>query len=328
MNLAMQKIKVAGTEAISQCESPFSIEDLDIFDDETLHIILGNSGLGITPEKLARSLQGVNEGLIQRVEQNLHPSMRSTFMHELQNPVSDALIESDRCSVLDALFWDLTYWKTPDLYEELIEGEQLHPAIFQQLEPDINEKIVLDVGAGTGRATFECVKYRARKVYAIEPSPGLLRILQQKIDTQSKSCHIIPLQGHFNSLPLPDKSVDTALSCSAFTSDLTQGGEPGLAEFCRVIKPGGKLFIVWPRTVDHDWLKDHNFSYVVIPVREEMRIHFRTIESALRCVQRFYANNTKAIDYIIRERKPDIPFSILGLNPPCDYFWVTSQQGF
>ncbi len=322
MNPAMQGMKVPGTGSISQSESPFSIEDLEIFDDETLCNILANCGLGITIEKLAHSLQGANKRLIRRIKQNIPPSMRSAFIHELHSTGSKACIESDRCSVLDALFWELTYWKTPDLYEELIEGEQLHPAIFQQLETDIKDKIVLDAGAGSGRATFECVKFGASKVYAIDPSPGLLRILQQKIDRKRTSCHIVPLSGHFDSLPLPDKSVDTALSCSAFTSDPAQGGEPGLVELRRVIKPGGKLFIIWPRTQDHTWLKQHNFSYVVIPLHEEMRIHFRTIESALRCVQRFYSNNQKAIDYIIRARSPDIPFSIVGLNPPCDYYWL------
>lgn len=318
----MQGMKVLDINSISQCESPFSIEDLEIFDDESLYAILENGGLGITIEKLAHGLQGAKKHLIQRIKRNVPPSMRSTFIHELHSPVSKACIESDRCSVLDALFWELTYWKTPDLYEELIVGEQLHPAIFQQIEPEIKDKIVLDAGAGSGRATFECVKYGASKIYAIDPSPGLLRILCQKIDCRSTSCHILPLRGHFNSLPLPDKSVDTALSCSAFTSNPAQGGEPGLDEFRRVIKPGGKLFIIWPRTEDHKWFNEHNFSYVVIPVNEEMHIHFRTIESALRCVQRFYANNPKAIDYIIRVRSPDIPFSIVDLNPPFDYYWL------
>ena len=47
------------------------------------------------------------------------------------------------------------------------------------------------------------------------------------------------LQGRFDKLPLPYESVDTVLSCSAFTSDPAQGGRPGLAEFKRVIKTGG-----------------------------------------------------------------------------------------
>jgi ubiquinone/menaquinone biosynthesis C-methylase UbiE len=316
----------ANTSTITQFENPFYIEDLEIFDDETLRFILSNCSFGVTVEKLARSLHGVNECLIRRIERNLHPIQRSYFLHELHKSIPEALIEADRRYVLDALFWELTYWKTPDFYEELIGGEQLHPGIFQQLDPDIRNKVVLDAGAGSGRATFECVSYGARKVCAVEPSPGLLHILKQKIVSQIEPCCILPLQGRFDRLPLADDSVDTAISCSAFTSDPAQGGEPGLAELRRVIKSGGKLIIIWPRTQDHDWLVEHNFCYVVLPLHEEMRIRFRTSRSALRCVRRFYANNSNVVNYIMREGKLEIPFSMLGLNPPCDYCWLKVQK--
>ena len=313
---------VAKTLATSQSEIPFHIEDLGIFDDGTLRVILSNCGFGLTVEKLAQSLHGTSEELIQRIQRNLRPSQRPYFIAELRSSISKAQVEAARRCVLEELFWELTYWKTPDLYEELIEGEQLHPGIFRQLEPDIRDKVVLDAGAGSGRASFECARYGARKVYAVEPSPGLLRILQQKIAGQAEHCCIVPLQGRFDKLPLADDSVDTALSCSAFTSDPAQGGEAGLAEFQRVIKPGGKIVIIWPRTQDHDWLTERGFHYVALPMQKEMRIRFRTLRSALRCTQRFYAQNRNVIEYLLRERKPEIPFSMLGLNPPCDYCWL------
>src|SRR5271165_4984704 len=128
-------MKETNTSPTAQFENPFHIEDLGIFDNETLRVILHNCGFGLTVEKLARSFHGVNEGLIQRIEGSLQPSQRSYFLHELHKSIPEALVEADRRYVLDVLFWDLTYWKTPDLYEELIEGEQLHPGIFQQLEP-------------------------------------------------------------------------------------------------------------------------------------------------------------------------------------------------
>ena len=240
MNPSLQGMKEANTSTLTQSQTQFNIEDLDIFDDEMLQVILNSCGFGLTVEKLARSLHGVNEGLIQRIERNLFSCQISDFLHELQRSIPESFVEADRRDVLHALFWELTYWKTPDLYEELIEGEKLHPGILQQLEPDIQSKVVLDAGAGSGRATFECVRYGVRKVYAIEPSPGLLRILQQKLISQTASCRVIPLRGRFDKLPLADDSVDTALSCSAFTSDPVQGGEPGLAELRRVIRPGGK----------------------------------------------------------------------------------------
>jgi ubiquinone/menaquinone biosynthesis C-methylase UbiE len=318
-----QEIEEKKAHTTSQFEIPFHIEDLGIFDADTLRVILSNCGFGLTVEKLAQSLHGASEELIQRITRNLQPEQRSGFIEGLRRSLSEGQIEAARCCVLDALFWELTYWKTPDLYEELIEGEQLHSGIFQQLEPEICDKVVLDAGAGSGRATFECARYGARKVYAVEPSPGLLRILRQKIAGQAEHRCIVPLQGQFDKLPLSDGCVDTALSCSAFTSDPAQGGEPGLTELRRVIKPGGKLVIIWPCIQDYDWLAEHGFRYVELPVYEEMLVHFRTLQSAMRCVRRFYAGNRNAIEYMLKEGKPEIPFSILGINPPRDYCWLT-----
>ena len=237
---------------------------------------------------------------------------------DLQRPVSEGQIEAARHQVLDRLFWELTYWKTPGLYEELTEGEQLHPQIFQQLEPDIRGNIVLDAGAGSGRASLECVRNGAKKVYAGEPSPGLLRILQKKL----RSKRVVLCQGRFDALPLDDRSVDLAISCSAFTAEAVQGGEPGLRQLKRVTKPGGKVVIIWPRLQDYDWLAQHGFTYVRLPLQEEMRVHFRSLQSALRCARHFYARNPKVAQYIEREGTPDVPFSVLGVHPPCDYCWL------
>jgi len=197
MNPLKDCMKEKNTRPITQCETPFDIEDLETFDDDTLHDIHTNSCLGLTVKKLAHSLHGVSESLVQRIERNLFSSQRVDFFDELYRPIPEKVVQADRCAVLQALFWELTYWKTPDLYEELIAGEQLHPGIFQQLEPEVHSKIVLDAGAGSGRATFECVKDGARKVYAVEPSPGLLDILRRKIACQAKSCCVSPLQGRF-----------------------------------------------------------------------------------------------------------------------------------
>lgn len=326
MDPLISNIQITNICTTTQFDNPFHIEDLEIFDDELLQIILCNCGFGLTIEKLARSLDGTNERLIKRIEHILPISQRAVFMSELNKSFPEALVQSERRAILDDLFWELTYWKTPELYEELIQGEQLHPGIFSQLKPDLHDKIVLDAGAGSGRATIECAHYGAREVYAVEPSPGLLRILKQKVASLPEYQCIVPFQGRFDQLPLADDSVDTAISCSAFTSDPAQGGEAGIAEFRRVIKSGGKLIIIWPRIQDHDWLLEHSFHYVALPVHGEMKIRFRSIRSAMQCVQRFYAHNSNVVQYLKRERKPEIPFSMLGLNPPRDYCWLQIQK--
>jgi ubiquinone/menaquinone biosynthesis C-methylase UbiE len=317
---------MVGDEALARGETlfdnPFRIEDLLIFDDNTLRKMLTQGSFGLCVELLARGLQGVPGPLVRRIKRNLPPAQRELFMQQLRHPVANCERERARRQILDALFWELTYWKTPGLYEELTEGEDLHPGIFQRLAPDLERKAVLDAGAGSGRASFECVRRGAALVYAVEPSPGLLRLLEQKVAQRVEGERIIPLVGRFEALPLADNSVDVALSCSAFTSAPEQGGEPGLAEMRRVTRPGGKIVLIWPRPQDNAWLLAHGFHYVTLPMHQEMCVHFRSLKSALRCVRRFYAHNRAAVRYILTKQRADVPFTVLGINPPHDYCWL------
>ncbi|HLZ57637.1 MAG TPA: class I SAM-dependent methyltransferase [Ktedonosporobacter sp.] len=299
--------------------NPFHIEDVMVFDDPTLHRLLHSSDFTI--EQLAYSLHGAPPALLWRIWRQLSPEQRTQFLHARDHSATCSEIQCALRSVLDSLFWELTYWKTPHLYDQLTSGEHLHPGIFLNLEPDIRGKTILDVGAGSGRASFECVRHGAALVYAVEPSTGLLRILRQKLARQADKSRVVVHTGTFDALPLAENSVDLALSCSAFTSSPEQGGEPGLAEMQRVTRPGGKIVLIWPRVKDHLWLVEHGFQYVALPVQREMYIHFRSMQSALACVRRFYARNRAALRYLLATQRPEIPFSILGINPPCDYCW-------
>lgn len=319
---SLKKGKPSADQSETLFENPFSIEDLMVFDDPTLRRILSHEYFGLTVENVARSMQGAPISLIKRIKSNLPSKQRSRFMRELRRPVLECEVEAARRCVLDSLFWELTYWKTPEFYEELVEGEQLHPGIFQQLEPDIKGNVVLDAGAGSGRATFECMRYGAKLVYAVEPSPGLLKILEQKLAAIPNACGVLPLQGGFEKLPLEDDSVDVSISCSAFSADPEQGGERGLAELRRVTKAGGKIVIIWPRVQDYAWLKAHGFHYVALPIQEEMQVHFRSLQTAIDCARRFYAHNRKVVRYILKKHSREVPFSVLGFNPPRDYFWL------
>jgi ubiquinone/menaquinone biosynthesis C-methylase UbiE len=260
--------------------------------------------------------------MVERFERYLPPQQHSCFLRELRRPLPEDVVESACQEILDALFWELTYWKTPELYDELIAGEQLHPGIFQRLEPGIRGRTVLDVGAGSGRASFECLRCGAERVYAVEPSPGLLRILEQKRLHLPGGERVIPLVGRFDAIPLAESSVEITLSCSAFLAQPEQGGEPGLSEMKRVTKPGGKVVIIWPRPEDRYWLELQGFHYVALPLDQEMCVYFRSLESAVRCAQHFYAHNRAVVQYILSMQQPAIPFSILGVNPPCDYCWL------
>jgi ubiquinone/menaquinone biosynthesis C-methylase UbiE len=315
-------ISEAPVQSETLFENPFHIDDLMVFDDATLHTLLTQESFGLTVELLAHSLQGTKSPLIKRIKRNLSPQQRSLFMQELRRPLPKNTVEQARRQLLDGLFWELTYWKTPELYEELTEGERLHPGIFQRLQPDLRGKTVVDVGAGSGRASLECIRYGVSRVYAVEPSPGLLHIMEQKLAHRVGEQQLIPRSGRFDAIPLPDNSVDLALSCSAFTATPEQGGEPGLAEMLRVTRPGGKIVLIWPRQEDSDWLRSHGFHYVSLPLKQDMHVRFRSLQSALQCARRFYARNKAVARYILTKQKPEIPFSVIGVNPPRDYCWL------
>jgi ubiquinone/menaquinone biosynthesis C-methylase UbiE len=162
-------------------------------------------------------------------------------------------------------------------------------------------------------------------VYAVEPSPGLLGILQRKRDALPQPERLEARCGRFDSLPCANHSVDLAISCSAFTAEEAQGGEAGLAELKRVTRPGGKIVIIWPRLEDYAWFAARGFHYVALPVPEDMRVCFRSMQSALYCARHFYAHNPEVERYLLRTRKPEVPFSVLRVNPPVDYCWLLAE---
>lgn len=307
-------------------ENPFQIEDLLVFDDETLSDLLAHELASLLAADLACSLHGASARLVEHISHALPHQERGCFRAALCRNVTPAETEAARWRLLDALFWELTYWKTPDLYEELTSGERIHPGIFRRLAPDLRGKRILDAGAGSGRATFECLRRGAQHLYAVEPSPGLLRLLEEKLAYHPARQRITPIQGRFDALPLADQSVDLSLACSAFTVE--QGGEPGLAELKRVTRPGGKIVFIWPRPEEYHWLAARSFHYEALPMPEEPRVRFQSLSSALRAARRFYARQPAVQHYLSRSRRPDVPFSILTPNPPHDYCWLrVDDQG-
>jgi ubiquinone/menaquinone biosynthesis C-methylase UbiE len=324
--LARRVLRRQGVGSDRLFENPFRIEDLEVFDDETLRDLLGAGGQRLGPEALGPALRESPSHLVERVAAALAGEQRERFMAEATH--EEPADEHARRALLDELFWELTYWKTPGLYEELTEGERLHPGIFVRLEPELRGRVLLDAGAGSGRATLACLRVGAARVYAVEPSPGLLRLLERKLAAQGDEprARVTLLCGRFDALPLDDNSVDVALSASAFTAEPEQGGEAGLAELRRVTRPGGMIVLIWPQPEDYAWLAAHGFRYVALPVSEDMGVRYRSRRAALEVARRFYAGNPDVLRYLRRHREPAVPYAVLGDNPPHDYCWMHVEK--
>jgi SAM-dependent methyltransferase len=106
---------------------------------------------------------------------------------------------------------------------------------------------VLDLGAGTGKLTSRLVE-RGLNVVAVDPIPELLDVLRTTLpDTPA-------LLGTAEHIPLPDNSLDAVLVAQAWH---WFNPERAVAEVVRVLRPGGRLGLLWNvRDERLGWVKD------------------------------------------------------------------------
>jgi ubiquinone/menaquinone biosynthesis C-methylase UbiE len=307
----------------SESATSFSLGDLSVFDEAHLRQVIA-SVPGAVPPALAGCAFATDRGqepapltdLAELIERALAPSDRAVFIRARQQVPTPDERESARRSVLDHLYWELTYWKTPEEYERLTAGEQVHLGALDFAHVD--GAVVLDAGAGTGRATLPLAQ-RARLVYAMDPALPLLRLLEGKLASAGLR-NVELLRGVFRRVPLPDDSVDAVVSCSAFGLQEARGGQCGLNEFQRVTRPGGRIVIMWPE--DPAWFVRHGFHYTALP--GHLAITFSTLEDALVVAHRFYG--AAAIHYLETTCRPELPFHVVGVKAPRDLCWLTVRK--
>ncbi len=98
---------------------------------------------------------------------------------------------------------------------------------------DFNNKIVLDIGSGSGRLTFAAAKV-AKEVYASEPVETLREYMRNRAVREGVH-NIRVVDGLITSLPYPDNTFDIVMSGHVIGDDL----DAELVEMARVVKNGG-----------------------------------------------------------------------------------------
>ncbi len=303
--------------------SAFSLADLAIFDEAHLREVIASVSGAVAPAVAGRAFaadQTVERAslapLARRIERALAPDDRAAFANARQLAIPGNERETAHRTVLDTLFWELTYWKTPDEYERLTAGEQVHLGALDAVR--VNDAIVLDAGAGTGRVTLPLAR-RARTVYAMDAAPPLLRLLERKVAAADLR-NVEVMRGVFRRVPLPDDSVDAVVACSAFGVEEARGGERGLDELQRVTRPGGRILILWPE--DPAWFARHGFWHATLP--GHLTVTFPSLEDAYAIAKRFYG--PAALHHLEITRRPELPFRVLGVKPPRDFCCLTVRK--
>ena len=131
-------------------------------------------------------------------------------------------------------------WQHPDVYEienRAVDRAGAITALMQRLSPWAGRD-VLDIGCGTG-FHLPVFAATARSVTGIEPHRDLAAIARRRVRRLDQ---VTVLQASAADLPLDESSVDVVHARWAYF--FGPGCEPGLAELERVVRPGGRAFVI------------------------------------------------------------------------------------
>ncbi len=152
---------------------------------------------------------------------------------------SDQIREAEKKVIAASSPWNLGMTKSPEIWDALPWSYWDPSVIYDRVE--LKDKIVLDIGAGTGQVTIRCAPY-ARLVWALEPVARLRQYIEQKMDAAGFS-NVRTLSGVLEAVPLEDASIDAAILSNG---SFGWNPEKELEELERVTKLGGTILMLAP----------------------------------------------------------------------------------
>jgi len=121
-----------------------------------------------------------------------------------------------------------------DVYER---GRPDYPAQVVDALAISSQTVVCDLGCGTGKFT-KLAADRSSHVFGVEPLPAMLSVFAKELPD------VPAVAGIGEALPVKDAAVDLVVCASVFH---WLDHDAALPEIHRILRPGGKLGIVWNR---------------------------------------------------------------------------------
>ncbi len=223
-----------------------------------------------------------------------------TNMVEATHPTSEKIIQY--------YSWRASNYDAGSGFEADHHAEALHQANVQEGQR------VLDVAAGTGRATVTLAKAvgNSGKVAALDLSEAMLAEARAKIEKLGLSDRVDFKQGNAKELPYPDDTFDLVYNGYMFDLIPLDGFLPILKEMHRVLKPGGKLVLVNMSKPDERktiYEKIYERGWAVMPCRPVLMSEY--LEPAgFTDIQRLYRPTRGSVialfwgQEIVQARKP------------------------
>lgn len=132
------------------------------------------------------------------------------------------------------------YYEENDIYEIFSVAEDYPNKIYECLLPKVKNKVVLDLGCGTGKFMQKFYKETA-KYYGLDLSNDQLNIAKNKINSNNVEFMCCSAEN----IPLEDNSIDVIISTWVLGTILEiDRRNKVLDEMKRVLKRGGNIYLV------------------------------------------------------------------------------------
>ncbi|MDZ4993726.1 methyltransferase domain-containing protein [Clostridium perfringens] len=121
---------------------------------------------------------------------------------------------------------------------------------------DINNKVIADLGAGTGFISLEIAK-KANIVFSVDSSKNMLGELYRAAKDSNLN-NIYPINGEVEDLPLFDDSIDLVFMNMALHH--VENPDKAIKEIYRILKQGGKVIITDVLEHNGQWAREEMFD--------------------------------------------------------------------